>query len=395
MNIIPMCQRDLRWGNKLLGFNTDKRFTISSYGCLITCVSCVCNYYGETTDPNKMNEDLKQISGFANGGYYVWGSVTRLYPEIKESVVYTPTLLTNDQMLRIKNSIKNDHPVMLEIDFAPQTSVADMHFVLATDWDDSDEDNITIMDPWTGTIQSLKTYLKDTKPTARRTINQFIIYEKEVSQVDEIISLRQEIVKLENNYKELSDKYVKEVKDATEHIKNLQSTVAEQNTQVVAMNETIRTLTLEKNRVLEDSVTLRQELVDMTASKNDCLAQIGKLEKKIENSHFVLLCTVLSRIWAGKESMTGFPVPDPETARYLTRFKLKGIGTDAISFESARMSSVSTRPSYSSTERTTAAGRPERVIVIPSPSRSTSASSLARWVFACESGTVVIVALRP
>jgi kynurenine formamidase len=70
----------------------------------------------------------------------------------------------------------------------------------------------------------------------------------------------------------------------------------------------------------------------------DCRQGISKsrlqlYEKKIENSDFVLLFTGWSRFWGGNEYMTGFPVPDPEAVRYLTRFKLKGIGTDAISFD--------------------------------------------------------------
>ncbi len=56
-------------------------------------------------------------------------------------------------------------------------------------------------------------------------------------------------------------------------------------------------------------------------------------EKKIENADFVLFLTGWSRFWGRNEYLTGFPVPDPDASQYLTQFKLKGIGTDAISFD--------------------------------------------------------------
>jgi kynurenine formamidase len=54
---------------------------------------------------------------------------------------------------------------------------------------------------------------------------------------------------------------------------------------------------------------------------------------KLEIADFVLFHTGWSHFWGRDEYFKNFPVPDPEAARYLTGFRLKGVGTDTISFD--------------------------------------------------------------
>ena len=87
LNVKPLSQRNSVWGGELLGFNTDSRYNIYSYGCLLCCLAVGANWYGRRTNPGKLNEllkDLEKPAGFSDGGYYVWNSLTRLYPEIIE-----------------------------------------------------------------------------------------------------------------------------------------------------------------------------------------------------------------------------------------------------------------------------------------------------------------------
>lgn len=64
------------------------------------------------------------------------------------------------------------------------------------------------------------------------------------------------------------------------------------------------------------------------------VAQFREQEEKLKHADFVLLHTGWSRRWGSAGYFRGFPVPDTEAARYLTRLNLKGLGTDTPSFDS-------------------------------------------------------------
>ncbi len=63
------------------------------------------------------------------------------------------------------------------------------------------------------------------------------------------------------------------------------------------------------------------------------IAHLTPYERHLGETDFVLFHTGWSRYWGTEDYFRGFPVPDPEAARYLSGFQLKGIGTDAISFD--------------------------------------------------------------
>ncbi len=50
---------------------------------------------------------------------------------------------------------------------------------------------------------------------------------------------------------------------------------------------------------------------------------------------FVIFHTGWSRFWQKDRYFSDFPVPDPDMARLLTTYRLKGAGTDTISFDAA------------------------------------------------------------
>jgi arylformamidase len=62
-------------------------------------------------------------------------------------------------------------------------------------------------------------------------------------------------------------------------------------------------------------------------------SHLQPFEYKLKSVDFVLLHTGWSNFWGKDDYFRGFPVLDAEAAGYLTRFNLKGIGTDAISFD--------------------------------------------------------------
>lgn len=177
---ILFSQYDLRWNLLLLGNNTDPKFNINNDGCLLTCLSTICKYFGIDTDPARLNEmlkNLKPVSGFsAGGGDYVWGSLTKVYMQVTEKLVNTPDLLTDAQMAEIKSAIDAGFPVAIQIDYNPGTSNIETHYVVIIAYDNADENNFTIYDPLGGTIHSLRDYLGAFRPSARNDINQYVIY---------------------------------------------------------------------------------------------------------------------------------------------------------------------------------------------------------------------------
>src|SRR4051812_41576693 len=104
-------QLDEKWAKLLLGTNTDPKFTIGNFGCLVADLAMALTYYGKNETPATLNEKLKPLPGFKNGGEYLHGSITKLYPDVTEKVVVTPDLLTDGQVQEIKSALDAGHPV--------------------------------------------------------------------------------------------------------------------------------------------------------------------------------------------------------------------------------------------------------------------------------------------
>jgi len=173
-------QWDSRWSKEILGYSpTNSVFDIYNYGCLITCLAMTLEYYGKKETPRDINEDLKDGSGFAVGsGNYVWGTTQKLFNQLKsEKHVVTPYPLSDEQVNEIKQSLDNGYPVLIQLDYNPQTVKLDMHFVLAIGYNPTDENDFTIIDPLGGIERSLKHYLGWFRPSARRTIESYTILE--------------------------------------------------------------------------------------------------------------------------------------------------------------------------------------------------------------------------
>lgn len=78
-------QTDKRWSKEKLGFSN---LTIGGYGCTITSISNWLKFYGIDSPPNKVNQDLKDVRGFASDAYgnkalVIWSAVVKAYPQMK------------------------------------------------------------------------------------------------------------------------------------------------------------------------------------------------------------------------------------------------------------------------------------------------------------------------
>lgn len=166
-------QKSEPWNKEKLG---NSELEIEDFGCLITNETNIANYFGNVCNVSAVNKRLKDNGGF-DGANYVWGSMPKLFPNIKEIYKRTASALKDADITEIKKSIDRGNPVMIWIDYNPATVKNDMHWVVIVAYDEKDENNFTIIDPIDGKTRSLKEYLKFLIGSARRTIEAYVIYE--------------------------------------------------------------------------------------------------------------------------------------------------------------------------------------------------------------------------
>lgn len=272
-------QQDSRWANILLGFNTNSTYNIKNYGCLISCLAMGLCYYDYNTDPEDINNKLKKVGGFANGGNYVWHSVEKITTKMKEALVRVGDTYpaTDDHIKQIKEALDSGYPVMLHIDYNPKTVADDQHWVLAVGYNPSDENDVTIVDPLGGTIKSLKSYLGWFRPSLRRTLIDYCILIGKVVPsnlkdikinwddaegkrknvgwyVYEWLIEKTRANKAEDKYSELNDSFTI-YKEANNKV------LEEKNTEIKKLSDTCDTLTT-KNTTLTNKVTRLELKVD-------------------------------------------------------------------------------------------------------------------------------------
>jgi len=139
-NFPLLSQNDKRWKTIKLGTSD---VTIGGYGCLITCISMLCTYYGIPTTPDKLNAWCttkvgNQLQGYASQNLYLWDSILKF---------------TNLQIGHVGQSTVFDgkEPCVIQVDFYPATDYPDMHWVVYLGSD-------MCADPWDGTIKNISAY---------------------------------------------------------------------------------------------------------------------------------------------------------------------------------------------------------------------------------------------
>lgn len=160
-------QRDARWGSILIGYNTDSRYTIYSYGCLITSLG---NLIGKT--PAEVNQILKDNQGYVGGGNFVWAKSSVL--GIKEQYVSArcqAVSLYATEVTKLREFLAQGYPALCEVDFNPATDGEEMHFVLAVGYTDTE---IIVCDPWEGALETW------TDAAFKRNTYQFRVYDKKL-----------------------------------------------------------------------------------------------------------------------------------------------------------------------------------------------------------------------
>jgi len=125
MDIKPLAQGDARWKADKLGTSA---VTVGGYGCLITCASMVCEYYGYDTDPGRLNVWLTNNNGYVSGNLFVFESLERLGAGITmDWDNYDTNGVTGAQIDAV---LASKRPVIVQVDYDPADADVDQHWVL-------------------------------------------------------------------------------------------------------------------------------------------------------------------------------------------------------------------------------------------------------------------------
>lgn len=152
LNVQNISQNDPKHKSKKLGTSTI--CTVGSDGCLVTCVTAVCNYHGKTITVAELNDALVKVKGFQNGALLVYSAITQVFPDIafdwdvwaKGECSSTPAPLTLIDEILTSNRIP-----IVKVDYNPSTSKLDEHWVAIIGKDEAG--SYFIMDPIDGSVQ--------------------------------------------------------------------------------------------------------------------------------------------------------------------------------------------------------------------------------------------------
>ncbi len=123
--ITPLSQMDPRWKNKALGFDTS---TIGSYGCLMTSMTMVANYYGFNETPDTVNEKMKAAKGYQ--GALI---IPAVLPAALPGMIYRNFINCENSaapMTEIDAYLAQGKPVIIEVDYAPDPGLQNHWIVL-------------------------------------------------------------------------------------------------------------------------------------------------------------------------------------------------------------------------------------------------------------------------
>lgn len=151
LEIEPLSQRDPRWADVTLGQDTDHGETIGSFGCLFVDYVVMAQFLGlDDRTLLQVHEHFKQAGSFS-AQYLRNGAFRIAYPDALDYNGYR--VRTDSQMEPVIRAYLDDGlPVAARVDFVPETSGREQHWVVLIGYDG---DDYVIADPWTGTIGML------------------------------------------------------------------------------------------------------------------------------------------------------------------------------------------------------------------------------------------------
>ncbi len=158
MAITQYSQTDPQWKSKLLGF--DKSSTIGSFGCLLTSFAMCASHYGAAAGltPSVLNDKMKAVGGFQAGtAFIIGGALGAVVPGM--GVDYRQCRGASAPMAEIDASLAQGRPVIIEVDWSPQSGVQ-THYMVVYAKEGSD---YLVYDPYPFPLEKGKIKLSESK----------------------------------------------------------------------------------------------------------------------------------------------------------------------------------------------------------------------------------------
>jgi hypothetical protein len=139
VNVTPLSQMDTRWKDNKLGFSS---MTIGNYGCLMTSMTMVANYYGFNETPATVNDKMKAVKGFQEALI-----IPGAFPAALPGLIYRNFINCENSpapMTEIDAYLAQGKPVIIEVDYAPNPGLQN-HWIVLTEKRGND---YLLRDPW-------------------------------------------------------------------------------------------------------------------------------------------------------------------------------------------------------------------------------------------------------
>lgn len=136
----PLSQMDFRWKNKQLG--ADPAVTIGKYGCLLTSMAVVANYYGCDETPASLNDHMLKVGGF-QGALVIPALISGALPSVRFQK-YVQCSSPPAPLADIDASLAARQPVIVKVDYSKAPGIQDHWVVLYA----KQGNDYLIQDPW-------------------------------------------------------------------------------------------------------------------------------------------------------------------------------------------------------------------------------------------------------
>ena len=285
-------------------------YTIAKFGCALTSVCSIVNWYGRSITPADLNTALISIDGFASNGtenktLLKWNAVTQLYGEIilEHNVAY-PT--TPADMGMIDAYLSNKQPVVVGVSFIhdPKQTVPSHYVVI---YRKNDDGTYECMDPWFGDRVVFDTRYAVNGMSVANAILQVVAYNGPIPQesatvAPPIASQQQATTPVENFQKEATDNwnlYLSEVEIAKQKSDRIQ----ELEGQVQQLSDANTKLIAEIKQTKDLNVTLTAHLSDYEKNDSAAIEEGQKAMEQLKQQQEIV--TTVSGVLRTKPTMKG------------------------------------------------------------------------------------------
>jgi len=168
-HIIAFAQQDVRWKDDRMGGVNQ---TIGGYGCAMVTACMVYTQADQDMTPKMFNDILSDENGYniiyGTQAHLAWDRLPSIFSRFEWLGRKSWSRYLDDGELANIFDMIDEAPLPLWVDFHPEQSGMQSHFVLGVD---HSIDDIEIIDPWEGVRAGLmERYGRNTAPTLKRAI---------------------------------------------------------------------------------------------------------------------------------------------------------------------------------------------------------------------------------